>query len=312
MLAGICCQGGDTVAVVDLDTHEHRGPIPVGGHPVDAIAVDGRVFVATMDERSIDVVDTDGSVRTLATGVLGPSHFARVGDRLFVTCTGGDAVAAIDAVELELVGRGSTGPEPHGIVAHGGLVYAGSRVDGSVTVFDPASLDTVATVTVDGAARLQGMAANDAVYAVDQAGARVVKLGRDGIRATAPVGANPYELTVDAEDTVYVPGRDDGTVHAYDAALTDATVYDVGPGAVAVARLGGRRWVACADEAALRSLEGATVPLPYPATGLEAIDAGRLLVAHRDDSAVSVVRVDDERLEATIGVDDHPQGMVVI
>ncbi|MFB6352656.1 MAG: hypothetical protein ABEJ92_01070, partial [Halobacteriales archaeon] len=72
------------------------GAIPVGGHPVDAVAVDGRVFVATMDERSIDVVDADGSVRTVATGVLGPAHFARVGDRLFVTCTGGDAVAAID------------------------------------------------------------------------------------------------------------------------------------------------------------------------------------------------------------------------
>lgn len=312
MLAGICCQGSDTVAIVDLETDEHRGPVPVGGHPVDAVAADGRVFVATMDERSVGVIDTDGSVQRITTGVLGPSHFARVDDRLYVSCTGGDAVAVIDTQALELVGRVSTGAEPHGIVAHDGLVYAGSRVPGSVTVFEPDTLETVATVVVGGEARLQDLAANDAVYAIDQAGARVIKLDEQGIQAAAPVGKNPYELMIDDDGSVYVPGRDDGSVHAYDPALEDATVYDVGPEARAVEPLAGRRWVACGEEATLHALDGRAVPLPGPAHGLLAIDATRLLVAHRDDAAVSVVDVDTERVAATVQVGEHPQGMVVV
>lgn len=312
MLAGICCQGSDTVAVVDLETYEHLGSVPVGGHPVDAISAEGRLFVATMDERSVSVIDTDGSVRTITTGVLGPSHFARAGNRLFVSCSGGDAVAAIDPVKLDLIGRVPTGAEPHGIVAHDGLVYVGSRVAGSVTVFEPETLTTVASVAVADGARLQDLEADDAVYAIDQAGARVIKFEEDGVQATAPVGNNPYQLTIDGAGFVYVPGRDDGTVHTYDATLESAMVSDVGPGAVAVEPLSGRRWVACSEVAALRSLEGAEVPLPDPAFGLQAIDTTRLLVAHRDDAAVSIVDVDEERLEATVSVNRHPLGMVVI
>lgn len=312
MLAGVCCQGGDAVAIVDLDTGEYSGSVPVGGHPVHAVAAEGRLFVATMDERAVSVVDTDGSVRSISTGVLGPSHFARAGGRLFVTCTGGDAVAALDPRDPALVGRVSTGAEPHGVVAHEGLVYAGSRVDGTVTEFEPDSLTTVSTVAVEGEPRLQDLGAGDAVYAVDQGGARVVKLDADGVRAVAPVGANPYEVTLDADGAVYVPGRDDGTVHVYDAALEDGTVYEVGPGAADVEPLAGRRWVACSDLAALHALDGAAISLPYPGFRLEAIDATRLLVAHRDDAAVSVVDVAASRIEATVAVDAYPLGMVIV
>lgn len=312
MLAAVPCQGSDAVALVDLETYEPRGSVPVGGHPVHAVAERGRLFVATMDERAVSVVDADGSVRTITTGVLGPSHFARAAGRLFVSCTGGDAVAAIDPVALELVGRIHVGAEPHGIVAHDGLVYAGSRADGTISVFDPESLAVDATVEFDGGARIQDLDARDAVYAVDQAGARVGKLTPEGVCAVAPAGANPYEVTIDPDGAVYVPGRDDGTVHAYDPDLTNATVHDVGPGAADVEPLAGGRWVACAGEASLRSLDGASIDLPYPAYRLAAIDDARLVATHRADAAVSVVDVTNRRVEATVAVEESPVGVTVV
>lgn len=312
MLAAVCCQGADELALVDPAADDPAGRVPVGGHPVHAAAVSGRVFVATMDERSVTAVDRDGSVRTVPTGVLGPSHFARAADRLFVACTGGDAVAAIDPESLELSGRVHVGGEPHELAVRDGLVYAGSRADGTVTAFDPAALEPVATVSVGPDARVQGVAAGpDAVYAVDQANARVARLTPDGVTATAPVGENPYDLLV-ADDRVFVPGRGDGTVHEFDLALTPASVHETGAGATAVEPAAGDYWVAHRRSATLAALGGQTVELPAPAYELEPLSDDRVLATHYEDAAVSVVDLDAREVERTVAVGANPLGAVVV
>lgn len=312
MLAAVCCQGADELAVLDPDAGDLVGRIPVGGHPVHAAVAAGRLFVATMDERSVDVVDLDGRVRPVSTGVLGPSHFLATANRLFVACTGGDAVAALDPESLELAGRVHVGGEPHEIAAHDGLAYAGSRDDGTVTAFDPEALAPVATIPVGPDARIQGVEAGpEAIYAVDQAAARVARLTADGVTATVPVGDDPYDLLV-TEDRVFVPGRADGTVHEFDLDLSARAVYETGPGATVVERVAGDYWVGHRQCARLVALGGGSVELPAPAYELEPLSDDRALAAHYGDAAVSVVDLAAREVDCTIEVGANPLGAVVV
>lgn len=313
MLAAICCQGGNTVSIVDLETYESRGAIAVGRHPVHAAVAQGRLFVATMDERAVSVVDTDGSVQRLNTGVLGPSHFAKAGGRLFVTCTGGDVVVAIDPDGPDILGRIYAGTEPHAITASDEAVFVGSRVDGTVTGIDPGTLEILGTVGVGPETRLQDLVSydHDSVYGTDQTNARVIRFALEGVRAKASVGANPNELIV-TDDAVIVPGRGDGTVHVLNHDFTDATVYEMGSNPVDVTLLAGQHWVASRGEANLRSLEGEVIGLPFPAFRFVPVNKTRLLCGHFDDAAVSVVDVSEYRVHATVAVDSHPLGMLVI
>ncbi|MFB6268984.1 MAG: YncE family protein, partial [Halobacterium sp.] len=254
MLVAVPCSGADTVALFDASDGSDAGRIAVGAHPVHLAAAGGRVLVATMGERSIDVV-THGGVERVQTGVLGPSHFAIAGDSAFVPCTGGDAVAVVDLVALEHRERVAVGAEPHDAEAVDGLVYVGSRADGTVTVLDAETVAVRATVDaapgIDGQARVQGLAAapEGGVYAVDQANARVVLLDADGVRAAASVGANPYEPVVDG-DRVLVTGRDDGTVTELSSDLSSATTHDVGGQPVDIHVAEDATWVFDRDRAA--------------------------------------------------------------
>lgn len=317
MLLAVPCSGADAVALVDASDGGDAGRIAVGSHPVHLAAADGRVLVATMGERSIDVV-TDAGVERVSTGVLGPSHFALCGDRAFVPCTGGDAVAVVDLDPLDFRERVAVGAEPHDAEAVGDAVFVGSRAAGTVTVLDAATAGVRATVDVADAtgdgARVQGLAAaDDGVYAVDQSNARVVRLGEDGVHASAAVGANPYEPVVDG-DRVLVAGRDDGTVTELPGDLSSATTHDVGGQPVDVHAVDGTTWVFDRDRAAVTALDGGNVDLPYP--GFAAVRdperPARAYVSHYDDDAVSAVDLDDAAVRWTAATPSRPFEPLVV
>ena len=314
-IVAVCCEGASVLALFDLATGDLLGSVPVGAHPVHATVADGRVFVATMGERSIDVVDTDGSVRRVEIGVLGPSHFAVADGHLFVPCTASDVVAVIDPVGLELEGRIAVGAEPHEIAVHDGLAYVGSRADGVVSVVDTGARETVGEVEIGPDARVQGVDIHPERgrgFAVDQRGARIVafELGSDPVpTGEAVVGADPYDLDI-CDDRVYVPGRGDGTVHEFGVDLGAPVVHEGFETPVQVVRYGGSSWVLDRGAARIVSLEGELFETPAPAIGGLATDSGMVL-SHYDDATVSLV-------DPPAGISwqreapDHPFGAVVV
>ncbi len=336
-VVAVPCEGDDVLALFALADGEPLGEVPVGSHPVHATTRGGRTFVATMGDRAVTAVDADGAVSRIETGVLGPSHFAAANGELFVSCTGGDALAVVDPETLTLAARVAVGAEPHevAVAPDERRLYAGSRREGVVDVVDPAARERLGAVDVGPDARVQGVAVGPEGargYAVDQAGARVVAFDAEGIDGRggdddteaagepddasadpvlgeAAVGADPYDLVVTG-DRVFVPGREGGVVHEFDRDLGLAAVHEGFARPVDLFRIGGERWVLDAGDDRLRSLGGSVVETPAP--GLVATRAGdRLVVSHYDDDRISLVDVADGTVW-TAETPAYPFGSVVV
>lgn len=291
------------------------GEIAVGDHPVHATVVSGRVFVATMGERSVAVIDRDGTVTRIETGVLGPSHFAVAAGKLFVSCTAGDVVAIIDPIAGVLEGRIPVGVEPHDLAAHDGLVYVGSRGDGTITVIDAESATVTGEVDIDDNARVGGIAIDAEIgrgFAVDQRGCRLVSftLEAEPTRiGEATVGADPYEV-LHRDRLLYVPGRGDGTVLVVDANLRRLARYDGFNTPVTVVQYEDAMWIIDRSAAELVRIDGLEVPTPAPAITGQSTLAG-ILLSHYDNHAISLV--DPERgVRWTTSTPEYPFGTLVI
>jgi len=322
-LLAVACEGEDVLALFD-EAGDARGEIPVGSHPVHATVAAGRVFVATMGERSVTAVDPGGEVTRVETGVLGPAHLVRASGRLLVPCTGGDAVAVIDPGAPALEGRVATGPEPHDVGVLGDIAVAGSRTDGALTVFDPATREVTARHEVPDpeTARIQGVDASpgdaasgkppvEAVYAVDQGNDRALLADAGGIRASAAVGQSPYEATVTPE-RVYVPGRESDTVHEFAPDLSERAVHDTSASPEGVVAVDGEPWIFHRDAPVLRSLDGREVSLPAPVLAATTLPGGRVVCSHYDDDAVSLVDPAGGAVAWTAETPARPFGSVAV
>ena len=316
-ILAVPCEGANELVLLAAGTGTHRGTVPVGPDPVHATTVGGTTFVATMGDRAVSAVAPDGTLERVETGVLGPSHFGTAGTDLFVSCSAGDTLAVIDPSDRRVVDRISVGAEPHELAVgpSGRLLYVGSRRAGRVDVVSVPDRSTVATIDIGPEARVQGVVLGpdgERGYAVDQQGARVAAFGTnsdDTVERTAPVGANPYDLVV-TDRRVYVPGRDAGTVHAFDHALTSKTVYDGFDRPVELLAHDGSWWVLDAERPLLVSLDGDAVDTPAP--GLSALSTPEgLLISHYDDDRVSLVSPTTGVVWST-AVSSHPFGAVLI
>ena len=322
-LFAVACEGDDVLALFE-DGGDPRGEISVGSRPVHATVAAGRVFVATMGERSVTVVEPGGEVTRVGTGVLGPVHLTTASHRLLVPCTAGDAVAVIDPGAPALEGRVATGAEPHDVGVLGDVAVAGSRTGGVLTVFDPATREVTVRHEVPDpdTARIQGVDAApggavpeavtvEGVYAVDQGNDRVLLADADGIRASAAVGQAPYEATVNAA-RVYVPGRESDTVHEFALDLSERAVHDTAAGPEGVVVVDGVPWTFHRDAPVLRSLDGGEVSLPAPVLAATALPDGRVLCSHYDDDAISLVDPGAGALAWTVETPANPFGSVAV
>lgn len=291
-IAAVCCQQAGVVALFRLRDGEPLGTVDVGEHPVHATTRDSRVFVATMGERSVAVIDA-GTVATVELGVLGPSHFAWSEDRVVVSCTGGDVVAAIEPVALTVTDRIGVGAEPHELAVADGLIYVGSRGDGQIDVVDSNAGSRTGSVRLSGPARVQGIVVSPERghgFAVDQRQGRLCRftLGTSPtVTGETPVGANPYDV-FRFKDRLYVPGRGDGSVTVLDPALQVLETYPDFTTPTTVLESDGEHWVVDRGEAALSALGGARCPTPAGAITGRPTDAGFLL-SHYDTDQLSLV-----------------------
>lgn len=317
-ILAVPCEGADVLALFDAGGTA-SGEIPVGSHPVHATVATGSVYVATMGERSVTVIDPEGAVSRIETGVLGPAHIVSAGDRLLVPCTAGDAVAVIDTATASLEGRVPTGVEPHDVAVVGELAIAGSRSGGVLTVFDPSTRNVKNRIEVPDpdTARIQGIDAAPtesppgSAYAVDQGNERVLRVTTDRVVAAAEVGRGSYEATVTA-DRVYVPSREDDTVHEFTLDLSEEIVHQAGRGPEGVCVVDGEPWVYHRGSPTLRSLEGRDLTLPAPALAATRLPDGNVAFSHYDDDAISLVDVDEGTVRWTVDTPSHPFGLVAI
>lgn len=314
MLVAVPCSGDDCVLLLDAAEGTEHGRIGVGPHPVHLETVGDRVFVATMGDRAITVI-VDGEPRRVETGVLGPSHFAATADgRVLVPCTGGDSLAIIDGERLELEARVAVGAEPHDVALFEGHAFVGSRADGTVSVVDPDAARVRGEFDLGPDARIQGLAAGpEGVYAVDQRQGQLSWLTADGVIDDVAVGENPYDVTV-AGAHALVPGRSDGTVTEVSLDLRDREVHAVGGKPTALAEAGGTWWVTDRDSPSLRSVDGRTIDLPFPAFAVADLPGrdSQLVAVHYDDDAVSLVSVEDGGTRWTTRTPARPLDTLVV
>ncbi len=314
-LLAVCCEGADVLALYDLLQGDALGTIPVGSHPVHAMAHESRVFVATMGERSVDIVDTDGTVDRVHTGVLGPSHFAAIGGDVFTPCSAGDQIAVIDGEQFRLETRVPVGDQPHDIATDSQFAYVGCRGAGEVTVISAADRSVAGRVSVGG--RVQGVVVDGPTqtgYAVDQAGKRVVRFttGHDPrVIAEASLDGTPYEVSLRLDrDSVYVPARDAGIVHEFDQDLQHRTVHRGFVTPTEVHRLADREWVIDRDASCLRALDGTQLSTPASALVGRPSEHG-VVLSHYDAGMVSLVDPEDG-VSWTTQTPDLPFGTVLI
>ncbi len=286
----------------------------MGGHPVHACEAAGRVFVATMDARSLTVIAEDGEVSELQLGTLGPSHFAIAGDRLFVTCTAGDVVAVVDPAAPRLIDRIGVGAAPHELDVAGDRLFVGTRKGGSVDVIDPAAGRRVGSIDLGESARIEGVAADmngERVYAVNAAAEEVVVLSATDepeILATAAIGPDAYDLLVDRR--VYVPSRSAGTVSVFDRDLGEIERRSGYDRPVEVCAHTDAHWVIERGRGHLSALDGRDVSTPAGAITGTSTAAG-IVLSHYDDASVSLV-APEEGIRWTASTPKNPFGTIVV
>lgn len=314
MLIATCCQGANRLSLNSFDTGEQIGTVPTGGHPVHLTVAEDNVFVATMDERTVTVVDTDGAVSTIPTGVLGPSHFVTAAGTLFVACTGGDVVAAIDPTALERIGRTSVGREPHELAVADGRVFAGSRRDGTVSVIDPNEITTERSIPVGPDAYVEDVEAapdGECVYAIDEANGRVASLTRTDLLATADLDAELTGIDV-TDDRVFVLEETRGVVHEFDRDLERITEHDVGREPIAATTVAGAHWIGHRDDQTIQTLSGTVLELPYPVRALTSVGTSRILVSHYYDDSITMIDAERRTVDWTAETEANPLGVAVI
>lgn len=316
-ILAVPCEGADVLALFGLDGTA-LGEIRVGSHPVHATVINGRVFVATMGERSVTVVEPDGEVIRIETGVLGPAHIEAAASLALVPCTAGDVVAVIDTNDSTLVGRVPTGPEPHDLGVIDTLGLVGSRVGGILTVFDPTPCRVVRSIDVPDpeTARLQGIevasfAGGTAAYVVDQGNRTVLRVDSEEILSSADAGEDPYEVAV-SRNRVWVPARREDVVYEFSPDLSERTAHPTAAGPQGVAVVDNVPWIFHRSAPVLLNPDREEISLPAPALAATELPEGRLLVSHYETDAISLVDTDAAEVVWTTETPAGPFGPVTI
>ncbi len=194
------CSGGDTETAGQSST----GPLP----PVST-AVAGSVWVADETGNSLTVLDAAGNtVATTLTGIHGPHNVqvGRDGATVYATSVGADAVVAIDAATYQVAATAPTGSHPaHVIEAPNGKVYVADSGDGTVSIFQSRTLQSLGRIEVGGMPHGLRAAADGSVIVVanHMTGAvDVIDAHTDQMRFSVPVGTGPAQVAPDHSPTI--------------------------------------------------------------------------------------------------------------
>ena len=151
-------EGTDSVVVV---RDGKVTAIPTGQEGTHMLAVHAdaqRLYTANMGSASVSLVDLDAgeTLRSVPVGVE-PEGIAVVGDEVWVSDRGGDAVYVLDAATLDTLARIDVGRFPLRILASpdGRHAVTSNLRDGTVSVIDTATREVERTIRVSGSDQTQ-------------------------------------------------------------------------------------------------------------------------------------------------------------
>ena len=285
--AGIVSVGPNSLAAIDPETNRVIAEVPVGGRPASVVFAHGSLWVANLDDDTVQRIDPKaGLIGTIPTGTA-PSGLA--GGRGAVWAIGADGVVQRIHPEFnEVVERIET-------VKGGALLTAGP------------SAGAVAATT-------------NAVWAVSGgffAIPRLVKIdpAKNEVAATVPTGNGPTAVAVGFGD-VWIADSFENTVSRIDAAGVEVATIPVGNGARAVAAGEGAVWVVeSLDDSVVRidpDTNSVTTTIAvgrYPSS--IAVGGGAVWVANRHGGTVSRIDPKTNLVVETIEAGASPAGLVV-
>ncbi|ETX29580.1 beta-propeller fold lactonase family protein [Roseivivax isoporae] len=228
-------QNGGTLSVVDLDSRETLGEVPLPGEPAGIAVTPDALFTVSAGStavRRLDPVTFATVAETLLDG--GPTGIAAdaARGRVFVSDWYNARIWVLSAADLSPVTELATGAAPAGLALSpdGRWLAAAVRDGDAVALFDAATLEPHATATVgtrpfglrfapDGRLFVGNVGSND-VTIVDPVSAET--------RATVPVGDRPYGVAF-AGGRAFVTNQYANTVSVIDLDRLEVTAtLDVG------------------------------------------------------------------------------------
>ena len=263
--------------------------IPVGKAPqgVAQSPDGGTLYVADTTARTLVVVDLPRRTVRTTVPLPGVPHYvatSRDGQRVFVSMYAedgsGSGVAVLDMPNGVLARVVMTGPKPYALAtAPDGRIYVPNHDASNITVIDPGSLQTVATVTVSQNPHAVAFSPQGGLaYSADHESntVAVIDTATHTVRRTVDVGNSPHSLVV---------APDGGEI----------AVANYGAGTVSV--------IASTSDSVVRSFPVGRTPqsLAYSA------DGKYLYVGNEEDDKISIIDAHSGQVTSSVPVGTSPR-----
>ncbi|WP_322186489.1 beta-propeller fold lactonase family protein [Fulvimarina sp. 2208YS6-2-32] len=217
-------QDGETVSIVELDTMEVIGSIPMDGKPAGIAVTDRYAYVSRPEAKAIGVIDLrSGAVLPDIETGGGPLGIAvhPSGSPVYVADWFSHSLLVVDPETRTVTARFETGESPSGVAvsADGTMIVTADRDSDQVSFIDAKTGEALARVGV-------GKRPFGVTISPDQRRVYAVNVGSDDVTvldmttreilATVPVGSHPY-AAAEANVKVFVTDQYGGTLSVFDA-----------------------------------------------------------------------------------------------
>jgi peptide/nickel transport system substrate-binding protein len=276
---------GDAVAMIDLESGELEGSVPLEFRPGAVAISEGSVWVTLPDRGAVIEIDAEtmNIIDTVSVGA-NPVGIAVGADSVWVANGGSSTVSRISpARNNEVVDTIEVPGAPAAIAVNDEGVWVADSVGDVVTPIDPETGEVLVSIAVgdqpidladDGGELWVANAASGSVSRV---------LGRDEVQPV-DVGEGPQAVAV-GPDGVYVANFLDGTVSRIDPDTASTDTTRVGSGPTDLAFGGGSLWVSLGSAGSVKRIDPrsgsvTTIPLGSYASDV-AVGDGALWVSVR-------------------------------
>jgi YVTN family beta-propeller protein len=294
---------GDAVAMIDLQSGELIGSVPLESRPGAVAAGEGSVWVTLPDRGAVQEIDleTRSIVDTVPVGA-NPVGIAVGANSVWVANGGSSTVSRISpARNNEVVHTIEVPGAPTAIAVNADGVWVADSLGDTVTPIDPETDDVLASVPVgDQPVDLADDGAE--LWVANAASGSVSHVAGDEVQPR-DVGEGPHAVTL-APNGIYVANSLDGTVSRIDPDTNSTEATLVGQDPIDLAFAEGFLWVSFGSTGSVKRIDPdsgavATIPLGSYA-GSMAVSDGALWVsvrgpgsAHRGGTLTVVVQGSD-------------------
>jgi YVTN family beta-propeller protein len=252
---------GDALALIDLDTGELAGSVPLDSRPGDVALGEGGVWVTLPDRGAVVQIDPDAmSVRDTVPVGADPSGIAVGGGSVWVSNSGASTVSRISPDTNSVVQTIEVPAGPAGIAVGQNGVWVANSINDSISHIDPETGKVVATIRV-GDQPVDLAIDNRGLWVANAASGTVSRIdpARDLAVQGIEVGHGPQAIAA-RPDGVWVANVLDGTVSQIDPDTNSVVqTIPVGKAPAGVALAGDSVWVSDGSQGSMTRVEPGSV-----------------------------------------------------